>query len=83
VTVTTKKQSHVLTIPREALHTDGPANFTYRVVGDKLLKTPVEVGVVNLAGVEITKGLTTHDLIALHALNNQELRNDLKIKEVK
>jgi HlyD family secretion protein len=83
VVVTTKRRAHVLTIPREALHTDGPADFTYRVIGDKLLKTPVEVGVVNLGGVEITKGLNTQDVVALHALNNQELRNDLAIKEVK
>lgn len=83
VIVTTKRSTHALTIPREALHTEGSANFTYRVVGERLVKTPVEVGVVNLAGVEIAKGLTSNDVIALHALNNQELRDSLKIQEVR
>ncbi len=83
VIVTTRRSTHALTIPREALHTEGSANFTYRVVGERLVKTPVEVGVVNLAGVEIAKGLTSNDVIALHALNNQELRESLKIQEVR
>jgi HlyD family secretion protein len=83
VTVTTKRSTHAMTIPREALHTEGSANYVYRVVGDRLVKTPVDVGVVNLAGLEITKGLTSNDVIALHALNNQELRDSLKIQEVR
>jgi HlyD family secretion protein len=83
VVVATRRNTHALTIPREALHTEGPANFAYRVVGGKLVKTPVEVGIVNLARVEITKGLTPSDVVALHALNNQELRGSEKIQEVR
>jgi HlyD family secretion protein len=83
VIVTTKRSTHAMTIPREALHTEGSANYAYRVLGDRLVKTPVDVGIVNLAGVEITKGLTSNDVIALHALNNQELRDSLKIQEVR
>ena len=83
VVVTTKSSTHAMTIPREALHTEGSANYAYRVVGDKLVKTPVDIGIVNLAGVEITKGLSPNDVIALHALNNQELRDSLQIREVR
>jgi HlyD family secretion protein len=83
VVVTTRRNPHALTIPREALHTEGSARFAYRVVDGKLVKTPVAVGIVNLAGAEITRGLTQNDVVALHALNNQELRGSEKVQEVR
>ena len=43
VTVTTSQRFNALSIPREALHTDG-GDFVYRVVNGKLVRTPVQVG---------------------------------------
>jgi HlyD family secretion protein len=82
VTVTTAQRTNALSIPREALHTDG-GDFVYRVVNGKLVRTPVQVGVAtNLIRAEITGGLTDQDTVALGAINNRELSNGLSVKIV-
>jgi HlyD family secretion protein len=82
VTVTTAQRFNALSIPREALHTDG-GDFVYRVINGKLVRTPVQVGVAtNLLRAEITGGLTDKDTVALGAINNRELSNGLAVKIV-
>jgi HlyD family secretion protein len=82
VTVTTAQRFNALSIPREALHTDG-GDFVYRVIDGKLVRTPVQVGVAtNLIRAEITGGLTEKDTVALGAINNRELSNGLAVKIV-
>jgi HlyD family secretion protein len=83
VQVTVARDAHVLTIPREALHTEGSAYYTYRIVDGSLQKTPVEVGIFNPERAEITKGLAAHDVIALHAMNDEKLTDKLKVKTSK
>jgi HlyD family secretion protein len=82
VTVTTAQRFNALSIPREALHTDG-GDFVYRIINGKLVRTPVQVGVAtNLIRAEITGGLTDKDTVALGAINNRELSNGLAVKIV-
>jgi HlyD family secretion protein len=81
VTVTTSQRFNVLSVPREALHTDA-GDYVYRVLNGKLLRTPVQVGVVNLTRAEITSGLTEKDTVALSATSNRELSNGLAVKIV-
>ena len=82
VTVTTAQRFNALSIPREALHTDG-GDFVYRVVNGKLVRTSVQVGVAtNLIRAEILSGLTEKDTVALGAINNRELSNGLPVKIV-
>jgi HlyD family secretion protein len=83
VIVTVDRHSHVLTIPREALRTDGSEHFTYRVSGGVLIRTPVDVGIVNALQGEITRGLQPGDLVALHATEGQALTNHLQVTTVK
>jgi HlyD family secretion protein len=80
VTVTTSQRFNVLSVPREALHTEGASDFVFRVVGGKLVRTPVQVGVVNLTRVEITGGLTEKDTVALSATSNRDLTHGLAVK---
>ena len=83
VTVTTQQRFNVLSIPREALHTEGARDFVYRVVHNKLVVTPIQVGVVNLTRVEILSGLTEKDTVALAATSsNRDLSNGLAVKVV-
>lgn len=84
VTVTTQQRFNVLSIPREALHTEPSGrDFVYRIVNNKLVVTQVKVGVVNLMRVEITSGLTDKDTVALSAANsNRDLSNGLPVKVV-
>jgi HlyD family secretion protein len=75
----------VLSVPREALHTEGSVNFVYKIVNHKLVRTPVEIApnaVVNLTRAEITSGLNEGDVIALGATNEVELSNGLTVKPV-
>jgi HlyD family secretion protein len=81
VIVTTAQRTNALSIPREALHTEG-GDFVYRVVNKRLVRTPVQVGLVNQSRAEITGGLTEKDTIALNAINNRELSNGLPVKLV-
>lgn len=81
VTVTTSQRFNVLSVPREALHTEG-GNFVYRIVQGKLLRTPVQVGATNLTRVEIISGLTEKDTVALNATSNRDLSNGLDVKIV-
>lgn len=80
VTVTTLQHPDVLSLPREALHTEGANKFVYRVIGDKLVRTSVSVGVVTLTRVEITGGLKQGDVVALGPTTEVELRNDLPVR---
>ena len=82
VTVTVSQRFNVLSIPREALHTDGSTNYVYRVVSGKLVRTLVQIGIFNLTRVEITGGLTEKDTVALNATNNRDLSNGLAVKIV-
>jgi HlyD family secretion protein len=82
VTVTEAQHLHALSIPREALHTDG-GNYVYRVINNKLVRTPVQIGgVVNLTRVEIAGGLSEGDTVALNATTNRDLTNGLEITPV-
>jgi HlyD family secretion protein len=82
VTVTISQRFNVLSLPREALHTDGAINFVYRVIDGKLVRTPVQVGIVNLTRVEIVSGISEKDTIALNAMNNSDLVNGLPVRTV-
>jgi HlyD family secretion protein len=84
VTVIENERPHVLSIPREALHTDGPRSYVYRIVDGKLAQTTVEPGVVNLTNAEIKSGLNAGDLIVLGAKSSvTELSDGLPVKQVK
>jgi HlyD family secretion protein len=80
VKVTTLSRNNVLSLPREALHTEGTSNFVFKIVDAHLQKTPVSVGVVNLTRVEITGGLQSGDTVALGATTEDDLSNGLKVK---
>jgi HlyD family secretion protein len=85
VTVTTAQHKNVLSVPREALHTEGSVNFVYKIVNNKLVRRPVEIApsaVVNLTRAEITGGLNEGDLIALGATSEVDLSNGMAVKPV-
>jgi HlyD family secretion protein len=83
VTVTEMQKTHVLSIPREALHTDGAKSFVYRIVNGKLAQTTIVTGIVNNTSVEIVSGLAENDVVVLSAKSNvTELTNGLEVKQV-
>jgi HlyD family secretion protein len=83
VTVTIRQHDHALTVPRAALHTDGPKNFVFCVVDGRVKRTEVDTGIVNLDRAEITRGLTENSAVVLNALDNsRDLRDGLPISSV-
>jgi HlyD family secretion protein len=80
VTVTTSEKTHVLSIPREALHTQGESNYVLKVIDNHLKKTNVSVGVLNLTLVQITSGLAAGDVVALGSTSESELTDGLEVK---
>ena len=83
VTVTTQERHNVLSVPREALHTDGgEAFYVYRVAAGRLVKTPIEVGLVNLTQAEIAGGLADKDQVVVSTITPHDLSNGLAVKIV-
>ena len=81
VTVTVTQKLHVLTVPREAVHTDSnQKSYVFRVVNGKLVSTPVSVGIYNLTSEEITSGLSEGDSVVLTpATASQDLTDGLDV----
>lgn len=86
VNVTTQQIYHVLSLPREALHTQGTQgsdNFVYVVQRGVLVKRPVQIGALNLMRVQVLSGIRTGDVIALNPLSNSvDLSEGLRVKAV-
>lgn len=82
VTVTTSQRFNVLSVPREALRTEGTSNFVYRVVNGKLARTPVQVGALNNVRVEILGGLTEKDMVVVSTTSSRDLSNGIPVKIV-
>jgi HlyD family secretion protein len=83
VTVTTQSRTNALSLPREALRTEGASNFVYRIVNGQLVKTPVQVGgVVNLTRFEVAGGLNEGDRVALNATTETDLSDGLHVRIV-
>ncbi len=80
VTVTESQLNNVLSLPREALHTEGTNDYVYRIVDDHLVKTAVHVGLTNLTRFEILGGLKEGDQVALGSTSETELSDGLRVK---
>ena len=80
VSVTTLQRTGVLSLPREALHTDGASDFVFRIAEGKLVRTGVHVGVVTLNRVEITDGLPQGAVVALGATTDTDLHDGLPVR---
>lgn len=82
VVVTVAREQHVLTLPREAVRTEGQAHFVYLVKNGVLKKTPVETGLINAMNIEVRGGVKPGDTIALRAEGDATLRNGLRVTTV-
>lgn len=83
VTVTTADIPNALTVPRDALHTEGGKSYVYRVVKDTLHRTPVVTGNLNLTQVQIVSGLKEGDTVALGTTNGLPISEGVAVKIVR
>jgi len=83
VTVTTSNEPNVLSVPREALHSEGGKPFVYRVVGDNVQRTPVVIGTFNLTQVAILSGLKEGDQVATGTTTGLPLQEGVPVEVVR
>src|SRR6201996_2535215 len=73
VTVTEQKLDNVLTIPREALHSENGKDYVYLLHGKTLRRQQVTKGALNLTQVQIVKGLAENATVALSPTTGEPL----------
>jgi len=83
VEVTTHSEANVLSIPREALHSEGGKAYVYKVVKDELVRTPVTTGTNNLTQASILSGLAEGDWVTTGTTNGLPLQDGVLIKVVR
>lgn len=82
VTVTTSSEPNVLSIPREALYSSNGKPYVFKLVNDKLVRTPVTPGTVNLTRVAILSGLSQGEWVATGTTSGQPLQEGVPVKVV-
>jgi HlyD family secretion protein len=80
VTVTVSSEANALSIPREALHFENGAPYVYKIEGDKLVRTPVKTGMLNLTQAAILSGLNDGDWVATGTTNGLPLQEGIPIQ---
>jgi HlyD family secretion protein len=80
VTVTEQRLDHVLTIPREALHSESGKNYVYLLRGKVLRRQPVTVGARNLTQVQVVRGLAENATVALSTTNGEPLAEGVPVQ---
>jgi HlyD family secretion protein len=83
VTVTLSSDPDVLSIPREALHSENGKTYVYKVVDSGLQRVYVTIGTINLTQVAILSGLEKGDLVATGSTSGQPLQEGVPIKVVR
>jgi HlyD family secretion protein len=82
VTVATASSPDTLSIPRDALYSEGGKTFVYKLVKNELVKTPVTTGIKTLTQVSILSGLNEGDVVATGTGTGQPLQVDVPVKQV-
>jgi multidrug efflux pump subunit AcrA (membrane-fusion protein) len=82
VTVLVAKHEHALTVPRQALHRDDndPHQYVYCLRDGRLVRTPVELGLVTSVDAEIKSGVGAQDAIALSTIDHRPLVANMQAK---
>jgi HlyD family secretion protein len=80
VTVTEQKLDHVLTIPREALHSENGRSYVYLLHGKVLRRQRVTVGARNLTQVQVISGLAENATVALSTTNGEPLAEGVPVQ---
>ena len=73
VTIVTAKHDNVLVVPREALRMDDSKPYVLLVSGHELKRRDVETSLFNLTQVEVTRGLSAKDVVAIGSWNGKPI----------
>jgi len=80
VTVVTAAHDSALVVPREAVRTDDTKPYVLLVVGHELKRRDVETSLSNLTQVEVTRGLSARDVIAINSSNGKPIGDGTQVR---
>ena len=82
VTIIVAVHNDVLTLQRDAVHSDENKPYVFEITDDHIKLQPVEISLQNLTRVEITSGLSEGAKVALSAEESKPLVNGAVVKVV-
>jgi HlyD family secretion protein len=80
VKVTTAMVPNALTVPREAVYPESGHPVVYKIIGGKLVRTPVTTGMFNLTQEQILSGLSAGDWVATGSPSGTPLQDGMEVK---
>jgi HlyD family secretion protein len=80
VAIIAAEHDNVLVVPREAVRSDVTQPYVLQIVGHALKRRNVETALSNLTQVEITRGLSANDLIAINSVNGKPIGDGIQVK---
>jgi len=80
VAIVAAEHDNVLVVPREAVRTDDSTPYVLQVVGHQLKRRNVETSLSNLTQVEIARGLSAKDVIAINSVNGKPIGDGTQVK---
>jgi HlyD family secretion protein len=82
ISIVVAQDDNVLTLERDALHSDDTQPYVYRIVNDQLQRKPITISLQNLTRVEITSGLDEGAQVALSAEDGKPLFDGAFVKVI-
>jgi len=80
VTIVTAEHNGVLVVPREAVRMDDTKPYVLQVAGHELKRREVQTSLSNLTQVEVTRGLSANDVVAINSLNGKPIGDGTQVK---
>jgi HlyD family secretion protein len=80
VTIVVAEHNDVLVVPREAVRTDDTKPYVLQVAGHELKRREVETSLSNLTQVEVTRGLSARDVVAINSWNGKPIGDRTQVK---
>ena len=80
VTIVVAEHDNVLVVPREAVRMDDSKPYVLQVSGHELKRREVETSLSNLTQVEIKRGLSAKDVVAINSSNGKPIGDGTQVK---
>src|SRR6266446_4676051 len=80
VTIVAAERDNVLVVPREAVRMDDSKPYVLLVADHELKRRDVETSLSNLTQVEVTRGLSANDRVAISSLNGKPIGERTQVK---
>lgn len=79
VTIVATEHNNVLVVPREAVRMDASNPYVLKVEGHELKRRPVETSLSNLTQVEVKRGLSANDVVAISSYNGKPIGDGTQV----